>query len=441
MVQNHITLSSVAVGEGADVALLETIAKLAKGRFYFTNDQSTIPAIFSREAVMMSRTYIVDQPFVPALGQPGDWGGLFGNGVPQINAYVAATAKQTAEVALMSPEPDPLLARWQYGSGRTVAWTSDVTGKWSRDWVAWDAFAQTFSQIVKWTFPQFQDMPLELTTRLNGSEMKLGIKSHTAEFKGELRASVTDETLQTHTLQATPTAPGEYEAKMDISKPGVFLTRIDVLDEKDPNITLGSVTTGFVLPYSPEYRISTGDPTAKLKQLTDMTGGRMLSMERPEEVFQGDVAAKKRLHDLTRWLLTLAVLLWVLDIAVRRLSLPWERMAALPGALFRRGRGNAMPRVPDANAAMERLRERKRKVGAFYRGADVIEDAVGRSGTGSSLLKRGTEAAPAEAARRQPSIEPSKPETPVTDAPVPETPAQGAETMNRLLAAKNRRRR
>lgn len=183
MVQNNMTLSSVAVGDGADVALLEALAKQAKGRFYFTNDQSTIPAIFSREAVIMARTYIVDQPFVPAVGQPGDWGTLFGRGVPQINAYVATTAKQTAEVALTSPEPDPLLARWQYGSGRTVAWTSDVTGKWSRDWVAWDAFAQTFTQIVKWTFPQFQDMPLELTTRLNGNEMKLGIKSRMPNSK------------------------------------------------------------------------------------------------------------------------------------------------------------------------------------------------------------------------------------------------------------------
>ncbi|GAB7054266.1 MULTISPECIES: VWA domain-containing protein [unclassified Paenibacillus] len=441
MVQNNMTLSSVAVGDGADVALLEALAKQAKGRFYFTNDQSTIPAIFSREAVIMARTYIVDQPFVPAVGQPGDWGTLFGRGVPQINAYVATTAKQTAEVALTSPEPDPLLARWQYGSGRTVAWTSDVTGKWSRDWVAWDAFAQTFTQIVKWTFPQFQDMPLELTTRLNGNEMKLGIKSQDAEFKGGLRASVTDEALQTKTLQVTPTAPGEYEAGMDISKPGVFLTRIDLLDESDPDRTLGSFTTGFVLSYSPEYRIGSGDPTAKLKQLADMTGGRMLSMERPEEVFQGDVTAKKQLHDLTRWLLTLAVLLWVLDIAVRRLSLPWGRLAALPGALLRRGRGTAAPKAPDAEAAMERLRERKRKVGAFYRGADAIQDAADRSRDSSSLLERGTEAAPAEVPQQTSTEQRSKPGTTVSKPAVSEATDKSAETMNRLLAAKNRRRR
>nr|WP_245247311.1 MULTISPECIES: VWA domain-containing protein [unclassified Paenibacillus] len=434
MVENNMTLSSVAVGEGADVALLETIAKLAKGRFYYTNDQSTIPAIFSREAVMMSRTYIVDQPFVPSLGQPGDWGALFGRGVPQINAYVAATAKQTAEVALVSPEPDPLLARWQYGSGRTVAWTSDVTGKWSRDWVAWDAFPQVFSQIVKWTFPQFQDMPLELTTQLNGSEVKIDMKSHAADFKGELRASVTDETLQTESLQVTPTAPGKYEARMDISKPGVFLMNIDMLDEQDPSRTIGSFTTGFVLPYSPEYRIGTssGDPTAKLQQLADMTGGRILSMDRPEEVFQREVVQKKQLHDLTRSLLILAVLLWVLDIAVRRLSLPLERLAALPNVLRR---GSAPPKVPAAEAAMERLRDRKRKVGAFYRGTDASEPAAVRSPGGLSLLEQDAVTVTVEATEI-PSVEAGKP-----TSSAPKETDRSTETMNRLLAAKNRRRR
>ncbi|WJH34619.1 VWA domain-containing protein [Paenibacillus sp. CC-CFT747] len=62
MVQNNMTMSTVAVGDGADGQLLEYLSKLAKGRYYFTNDQSTLPAIFSRETVMMSRTYVVDQP-------------------------------------------------------------------------------------------------------------------------------------------------------------------------------------------------------------------------------------------------------------------------------------------------------------------------------------------------------------------------------------------
>ena len=35
------------------------------------------------------------------------------------------------------PRDDPLLAQWQYGLGRSVAWTSDSTGRWAKNWVGW----------------------------------------------------------------------------------------------------------------------------------------------------------------------------------------------------------------------------------------------------------------------------------------------------------------
>mgnify|MGYP003855569601 CR=1 FL=1 len=92
----------------------------------------------TRETVLLTRTYIVDQPFIPIAVQPGDWSGLFDGGTPRINAYVATTPKETAEVILSSPEPDPLLARWQFGSGRSIAWTSD-----------WE-------KLVRWLIPRNQ---------------------------------------------------------------------------------------------------------------------------------------------------------------------------------------------------------------------------------------------------------------------------------------------
>nr|WP_275983722.1 VWA domain-containing protein [Paenibacillus hamazuiensis] len=456
MVQNKMTLSSVAVGEGADVQLLEKLAKLAKGRFYYTNDQTTLPAIFSREAVMMARTYIVDKPFVPALGQPGDWGELFRQGVPKINAYVATTPKQAAEVALTSPEPDPLLARWQYGSGRAVAWTSDVTGKWSKDWVEWNAFSSVFSHILKWTFPQFQAAPFELTSRLGGSEVTLGLKSGSPDPTGEIRVSVTDEALQTENVQVTPTAPGEYEAKMSVAKPGVYLAKIDVPGNKDQ--AGGSVTAGFVLPYSPEYRLTPGDGAAKLKQLAELTGGRLLSLEHPEAVFQGKIQPKRTVRDLTLPLLMLAVLVWLADIAVRRLSVPWARLSAAAAAYVRGRRGPAAPAADNqaAAAAMERLRRRTREAGASRRGvqagsASLLargQDAAGRelprtdAAASAPRAGGGTPAAAGDGGDRAGTA--AKPQAPQPQAaPAPGQPAETGEQarMDRLLAAKNRRKR
>ncbi|WJH34618.1 hypothetical protein N6H14_33495 [Paenibacillus sp. CC-CFT747] len=222
-----------------------------------------------------------------------------------------------------------------------------------------------FSRLAKWTFPQFQASAFEVTSRLEGDEVKLDLKSADPAFQGEIQATVTDEALGITELAAIPTLPGEYEAQVPVRQPGVYLTRIDVQDPADRSKTLGSSTTGFVIPYSPEYRLSAGDQTAKLKQLADMTGGRLLSSEHPEEVFQGAVQAKKQSRDRTRLLLAAAALLWVADIAARRLNVPWSRLAERARRRF--GFSDRPVTVPSAPAKMERLGRRKDQAAAFYR--------------------------------------------------------------------------
>ncbi|GAA3403870.1 VWA domain-containing protein [Paenibacillus hodogayensis] len=356
MVKDNITLSSVAIGDGADTQLLEQLARMAKGRYYFTNDQSTVPAIFSREAVLISRTYIVDQPFVPSIGQAADWNPLFAGGVPRVHAYIATTPKETAEIALTSPEPDPLLARWQYGAGKAVAWTSDLTGKWAGDWVAWDRFQDVFSRIVKWTFPQFQASPIELTSRLEGGSVTLDVISAAG---GALKAIVTDEELKQTEVTLEPTVPGEYTGQLAIGKPGVYLTQISSVPEEGSEGGTGNgtggiaATTGFVIPYSPEYRIGADDGADKLKQLAELTGGRVLQLDKPGDAFGGETTAKKRVRDLSQALLIAALLLWLADIAVRRLHIPWRKLLAA----LRMSAGRTSP-GGSGRDTVERLRSR-----------------------------------------------------------------------------------
>ena len=45
---------------------------------------------------------------------------------PQLKGYVITTPRQSAQVLLTTPRGDPLLAAWQYGLGRALAWTSDL---------------------------------------------------------------------------------------------------------------------------------------------------------------------------------------------------------------------------------------------------------------------------------------------------------------------------
>src|SRR5699024_7432839 len=64
---NGITLSTVAIGTDADGQLLKQMSEMASGRFYDVLDENMIPSILSRETAMISKTYIIDDTFIPIV--------------------------------------------------------------------------------------------------------------------------------------------------------------------------------------------------------------------------------------------------------------------------------------------------------------------------------------------------------------------------------------
>ena len=153
MAKDKITVSTVAIGKDADVQLMFDVAKWGRGRFYYTEDDSTIPRIFTLETQLASKASLIEQPFRAALASPAheaiqeiDW-----KSSPPLGGYVATTLKSTADLVLMTHQEDPLLATWRYGLGRSAAFTSDAKAKWALLWMRWNGFNKFWSQVVRWT--------------------------------------------------------------------------------------------------------------------------------------------------------------------------------------------------------------------------------------------------------------------------------------------------
>ncbi|MCP4594044.1 MAG: VWA domain-containing protein, partial [bacterium] len=214
MAAQNITLSSVAIGAGQDLRFLEEIAGLGNGRYHFTDQAANLPVIFAEETQLAMRSYIVEEPFYPQQASISPI--LTGiEAVPQLAGYVATTRKSAARVILSTHQDDPLLAAWQYGLGRSVAWTSDATGRWAQQWVGWEGFSRFWSQAVRWTIVERADVPVEVNVALEGDEARVTVDAVEEDggFVNGLDAGVSlvGPDGEPVLVELAQVAPGRYE--------------------------------------------------------------------------------------------------------------------------------------------------------------------------------------------------------------------------------------
>ena len=125
MKPSQITLSTLAIGSDADTKLLSSLARLGGGRYYFTERTAQIPRIASKETTILTRNAVVDGRVGAVVGDPSPILRSLPGDFPALSGYVATTRKDRAVTALETERGHPLLAHWQYGLGRVVAWTSE----------------------------------------------------------------------------------------------------------------------------------------------------------------------------------------------------------------------------------------------------------------------------------------------------------------------------
>lgn len=314
-----ITVTSIGIGtEVPD--FMKDIATAGHGIYYNLTNPQNIPQIFAAETVLATRSYIVEQEFTPTLTANSQiMRGI--DTVPTLLGYVATTPKNNATVILTAPGyNDPLLASWQYGLGRAVAWTSDATTRWSKNWVGWDGFQRFWSQVVRSTIIEGVNNNLEAHVEQRNGHYVLVADAR--DDKGafinglSLQASAVDPSLQGQSIGLKQVAPGRYEAEFDPQTQGAYFFRIVGAGSFGGTDVTVAQTTGWVLSYSPEYRLHDTNVNL-LDDIANLTNGKSIT-EKPEFVFVHDLQAEQAAFALWPWLLLAAILLFPVDIAIRR---------------------------------------------------------------------------------------------------------------------------
>lgn len=315
-----ITISTVAAGYDADIQLLKYIAEKADGRFYVTDQYSNIPTIFAKETFMAARAYLNNREFTPRLvNMHPVLGGVIDDGMPGLLGYIASSAKDAARVILESDEGDPILTVWQYGLGKTVAWNSDMKGVWSGNYVNWDKNPILWNNLISWTIENYSNENLEVSVRIQGGYGEISAVQKNSNETIDTKAVITTPSLETIEVDLNPEAPGRYKGSFRIDDIGAYL--IKVVQGKSGEVQ-NAVSTGMSVQYSPEYSIDASSD--KLERLVVESGGKYIADA--SEVFAGPIAPVKGRVDLTSPLLLMALLAFLVDVAVRKIKLPMERL-------------------------------------------------------------------------------------------------------------------
>ena len=248
MKADGITLSTIGAG-GGSAPVLADLAKRGGGRYYPAPNPASIPDIFLKETQQVSGQQIVEEAFHPI--QTGDSPILRGitAGFPTLLGYNGTTAKSAAQTVLVTGRDDPLLAQWQYGLGRSVAWTSDTTGHWAKDWIGWTGFSRFFSQLVSWTFPGEETGGIEARFDTQGSKTTLHVESVGADGSPRdfysTTATIVAPDLTSVQVTLPQVAPGVYETTLGEIDPGAYAIR---LTQTKPGTSPLGRTVGLVAP-------------------------------------------------------------------------------------------------------------------------------------------------------------------------------------------------
>lgn len=365
MYTNHdITTSVVAVGANHETWLAQ-VPQQGGGNFHVTTNVENIPTIFAAETVLATRSYIFEDPFVPALNARSPiMDGI--TSAPSLYGYVATTEKDTATVVLTSPEEDPILASWQYGLGRAVAFTSDATARWGVDWVGWDNYQRFWNQTVRWTITEGKTDNLEAWVEERGEEAVLVVdaRDNRGDYLNalDLDAAVVFPNRTSQAVNLNQVAPGRYEAPFTPTTEGAYFIRVAGATRPDAAIDeTVAQTTGWVLSYSAEYRPRDPD-TRFLERISNITNGRSVADD-PASVFAHDLVYEEAATPIWPWLLGLAAVLLIGDIAIRRIVINRSDVDKIRQRVAETFGGNSDYDETQVSTVMSGLKQAKQRAG------------------------------------------------------------------------------
>ncbi len=296
-VAQHVTISTVGLGQDVNRAYLEKVAALAGGKAYFLNEPNGLEQILLKDVMEHTGSTAIEKTLKPIVNRKAEV--LDGVGIesaPALKGYVRFIAKPTSDTILSIDEKEPLYTRWQYGLGRSAVFTSDAKSRWAADWVTWKGYDKLWTNIFRDLLPHSQEG--EATVEYDSAARDLVIH-YTLGREVDEPAKVPEVFVLgpdhfQHSVDVSKVADRTYRGRVHIGdRQGLF--RIRPLAELRAFPEVGY--------YVPEQELlDQGSDEFLLREIASYTGGRFNPS--PAQVF--DTGGRSQPSSMRLWPLFLA---------------------------------------------------------------------------------------------------------------------------------------
>lgn len=315
MADAKITVSTVALGASADNALLSQIAEWGRGRTYYVTDASRVSQVFSDETELATGSTLWEEPFRPIVRKNVQaFKGIDFSAAPALLGYVSTKSKDTSEVLLESTRKDPILARWQYGLGKTAVFTSDVKDRWAVDWLRWRGYPKFWSQLLRETMRARDDSELDVRVVRDQEVAKITIDAIQKDgrfrnkLESQLRVVAPDQSVSEVPIRQV--GPGSYGAEFGLTQEGSYV--FHVIGQT------GAVSRTLAYSYPDEYHFYPPN-TDLLRAMSRETNGRF--QPAAQDIFDPQGETTEIPTPLWPYLTVVALVLYIGDVFLRRVRL------------------------------------------------------------------------------------------------------------------------
>ncbi len=308
---NHVTISTVGLGQDVNRAFLEKVATAADGKSYFLNDPSGLEQLLLRDVEEHTGSTAIEKNIqVKVLKQAEILEGVGMESAPALRGFVRFQSRPTSDTILEADREDPLFIRWQYGLGRSAVFASDAKNRWAMNWVNWPGFDRFWANVFRDLLPHAPQS--ETAADFDRAANELVVDYHLSRNVPEPASTPDIFAFGPNNFQAplkvSKVAAGHYRGRLAIGQnQGLFRVRPLADSRAFPEV-------GFYR--QEDEMMEYGNNEALLRRIASATGGHFNPTAKA--VFDAGNRSIRTTMELWPGLLALAVLLNLAELVMRK---------------------------------------------------------------------------------------------------------------------------